>query len=67
MRDNQSEDDSVNNTSDTSSYASSDEDQKNQENSSVKEITHTIDEKIPMDMADEFEDNTVSSYAKFKT
>ena len=32
------------------------------------EVKHSIaEEKVPIDMGDEFDDNTVSSYAKFKT
>ena len=40
----------------------------NQEEGKDHELKHsTFEEKVPIDMGDEGEDNTVSSYAKFKT
>eukprot|EP00347_Sterkiella_histriomuscorum_P019565 403341149 len=66
MSDDDSEDDKPgNNTSDTSSYMSDNE-------SRMYEVEETKEKAVPaedkqMDMIDEFEENTVSSYAKFKT
>ena len=65
MSDDSEDDKPGNNTSDTSSYMS-DNECRLHEVEETKEKVVPVEEK-QMDLIDEFEENTVSSYAKFKT